>query len=192
MGGIGSSSRCTGDHTVGVLLLTNFGTSEQLRVDGVPVGRLLEEKPRPARDPGGSCIAVVAPDAPLAPQQLERLARRAGLGLGRAGSVAHHGSGEIFVAFATATERSFPDGELDPLFQAAVDATEEAVLQFQRFYRLPATGTLNAETLALMRRPRCGVPDKPPAAAGVAGIFLIIGASLGISGAVAQLQRRAQ
>ena len=126
-GGIGSSSRRAGEHTVGVLLLTNFGVSEQLRVDGVPVGELLEEAPRP-RAPGGSCIAVVATDAPLAPQQLERLARRAGLGLARAGSVAHHGSGEIFVAFATSDERSFPDKELDPLFQAAVDATEEAVL----------------------------------------------------------------
>jgi D-aminopeptidase len=127
-GGIGSSSRRAGDHTVGVLLLTNFGTREQLRLDGVPVGRSLDERPDELPDPGGSCIAVVATDAPLAPPQLERLARRAGLGLARAGSVAHHGSGEIFVAFATATERSFPDRELDPLFEAAVDATEEAVL----------------------------------------------------------------
>jgi D-aminopeptidase len=127
-GGIGSASRGAGGHTVGVLLLTNFGTSEQLRVDGVPVGRLLDERPHEEPDPGGSCIAVVATDAPLAPPQLERLARRAGLGLARAGSVAHHGSGEIFVAFATSSERSFPDRELDPLFQAAVDATEEAVL----------------------------------------------------------------
>jgi D-aminopeptidase len=127
-GGIGSSSRRAGDHTVGVLLLTNFGTREQLRVDGVPIGRLLDERPDEMPDPGGSCIAVVATDAPLAPPQLERLARRAGLGLARTGSVAHHGSGEIFVAFATASERSFPDRELDPLFQAAVDATEEAVL----------------------------------------------------------------
>ena len=127
-GGIGSSSRRAGNHTVGVLLLTNFGTSEQLRVDGVPVGQLLDENPRPARDPGGSCIAVLATDAPLAPHQLERLARRAGLGLARAGSVAHHGSGEIFVAFATSGGRSFADRELDPLFQAVVDATEEAVL----------------------------------------------------------------
>ena len=127
-GGIGSSSRRTGDHTVGVLLLTNFGTSEQLRVDGVPIGRLLDDRPDEMPDPGGSCIAVVATDAPLTPPQLERVARRAGLGLARAGSVAHHGSGEIFVAFATATERSFPDRELDPLFQAAVDASEEAVL----------------------------------------------------------------
>jgi D-aminopeptidase len=127
-GGIGSSSRRAGDHVVGVLLLTNFGSSEQLRVDGVPVGRLLDERPDEAPDPGGSCIAVVATDAPLTPPQLERLARRAGLGLARAGSVAHHGSGEIFVAFATSDGRSVPDRDLDALFQAAVDATEEAVL----------------------------------------------------------------
>ena len=127
-GGIGSSSRRAGEHTVGVLLLTNFGTREQLRVDGVPIGRLLDEHPSSRPEPGGSCIAVVATDAPLTSPQLERLARRAGLGLARAGSVAHHGSGEIFVAFATSAGRSFPDRELDPLFQAAVDATEEAVL----------------------------------------------------------------
>src|SRR5262252_5319728 len=127
-GGIGSSSRRVDAHTVGVLLLTNFGTREQLRVDGVPVGQLLDEKPDEAPEPGGSCIAVVATDAPLAPPQLERLARRAGLGLARAGSVAHHGSGEIFVAFATSDHRAFADRDLNPLFQAAVDATEEAVL----------------------------------------------------------------
>ena len=127
-GGIGSSSRRAGEHTVGVLLLTNFGSSGQLRVDGVPVGQLLDERPNEAPAPGGSCIAVVATDAPLTPPQLERLARRAGLGLARAGSVAHHGSGEIFVAFATSGERSFADRDLNPLFQAAVDATEEAVL----------------------------------------------------------------
>jgi D-aminopeptidase len=127
-GGIGSSSRRAGEHTVGVLLLTNFGSSEQLRVDGVPIGQLIDEQPGEAPAPGGSCIAVLATDAPLTPPQLERLARRAGLGLARAGSVAHHGSGEIFVAFATSGECSFPDRELNPLFQAAVDATEEAVL----------------------------------------------------------------
>jgi D-aminopeptidase len=128
-GGIGSSSRRAGDHTVGVLLLTNFGSSVQLRVDGVPVGQLLDERPDDAPKPGGSCIAVLATDAPLTPPALERLARRAGLGLARAGSVAHHGSGEIFIAFAASGDRSFQDSrDLDPLFQAAVDATEEAVL----------------------------------------------------------------
>jgi D-aminopeptidase len=127
-GGIGSSSRRAGEHTVGVLLLTNFGSWEQLLVDGVPIGRLLDERPDDTSEPDGSCIAVVATDAPLTPPQLERLARRAGLGLARTGSVAHHGSGEIFVAFATSDERSFSDRELNPLFQAVVDATEEAVL----------------------------------------------------------------
>jgi D-aminopeptidase len=138
-GGIGSSSRVTGDgHTVGVLVLANFGARSQLRVDGVPVGRLLrgggagtEEDAR--RPPAGSCIAVVATDAPLGPAQLTRVARRAGLGLARTGSVAHHGSGEIFVAFSTTARGepappTLPDTELDPLFQATVEATEESVL----------------------------------------------------------------
>jgi D-aminopeptidase len=127
-GGIGSSSRRAGDETVGVLVLANFGSAEQLRVDGVPVGRLLAERGAGPPNPRGSCIVVVATDAPLAPSQLERLARRAGLGLARTGSVAHHGSGEIFVAFATSGERSSAAGDMNALFQAAVDATEEAVL----------------------------------------------------------------
>jgi D-aminopeptidase len=137
-GGIGTASRVAeAGVTVGVLVLANFGSAPDLRVDGVPVGRTLRpEKIRPR--PAGSCIAVVATDAPLAPSQLTRMARRAGLGLARAGSVAHHGSGEIFLAFSTSGRRprakvglrsaSFPDRELDPLFAAAVDATEEAVL----------------------------------------------------------------
>ena len=135
-GGIGSSSRVTGGgHTVGVLVLANYGDSSDLRIDGVPVGRQLQP-PSFDRDPAGSCIAVVATDAPLGAAQLTRVARRAGLGLARTGSVAHHGSGEIFVAFSTATRAprdeparpALPDGELDPLFLATVDATEEAVL----------------------------------------------------------------
>lgn len=141
-GGIGSSSRVTGDHAVGVLVLANFGSWHQLRVDGVPVGRMLGAPsgcdtsgggpPKPA----GSCIGVVATNAPLGPAQLERVARRVGLGLARAGSVAHHGSGEIFVALSTGarTQRgealspTLPGRALDPLFEATVDATEEAVL----------------------------------------------------------------
>ena len=140
-GGIGSSSRLVpeSDATVGVLVLANFGSAEDLRIDGMPVfptiGGGLDPRP-----PAGSCIAIVATDAPLQPAQLERLARRAGLGLARTGSVAHHGSGEIFLAFSTAaTERderpplrvdraAVPDRHLDPLFAATVAATEEAVL----------------------------------------------------------------
>jgi len=128
-GGIGSASRRTPgtDTTVGVLLLTNFGSREELRVDGVPVGRLLGGGPDGGPPtPAGSCIAVVATDAPLASADLTRMARRAGLGLARTGSTAHHGSGEIFLAFSTS--QSVAELDFDPLFTATVDATEEAVL----------------------------------------------------------------
>ncbi len=135
-GGIGSGSRLAGEHVVGVLVLANFGSREDLVIDGVPAGRLLGGELPPPRDPAGSCIAIVATDAPLGPHQLERLARRAGLGLARTGSVAHHGSGEIFLAFSTGarvprgTPRApaLPDSELNPLFSAAVEATEQAVI----------------------------------------------------------------
>lgn len=125
-GGIGTASRAAGDALVGALVLANFGTREQLRIDGVALGDLGGDGGPAA--PAGSCIAVLATDAPLGPHQLERLARRAGLGLARTGSVAHHGSGEIFAAFATATGCDHPDDRLDELFEAAVEATEEAVL----------------------------------------------------------------
>ncbi len=123
-GGIGSASRVAGGATVGALLLTNFGTSPERRVDGVPVGRSLPVPSAERRPPAGSCIAVLATDAALSAHDLERLARRAGLGLARTGSVAHHGSGEIFLAISTGAATA----ELDDLFAAAVDATEEAVL----------------------------------------------------------------
>jgi len=124
-GGIGTASRRVGDFTVGVLLLTNFGVPEQLRIDGVAPGLVPPDHRKKA---AGSCIGVVATDAPLSPHDLERLARRVGLGLARAGSVAHHGSGEIFVAFATSDERTMRGKAIDALFQATVDAAEEAVL----------------------------------------------------------------
>jgi D-aminopeptidase len=161
-GGIGSASRLVPaiGAVVGVVVLANFGERRQLRVDGVPVGRLLGEAgggpprpaegpagepPRPAGEhraggpprPAGSCIVVVATDAPLRSAALTRVARRAGLGLARTGSVAHHGSGEIFLAFSTGYRQhrerraivdTLPDGDLDALFAATVDATEEAVL----------------------------------------------------------------
>jgi D-aminopeptidase len=126
-GGIGSASRIAGDHVVGVLVLANFGSGRQLTIAGVPVGRHLPAQGR--SNDAGSCIAVVATDAPCSPAALERIARRAGLGLARTGSVAHHGSGEIFVAFSTARDAArLEDAEIDPLFAATVDATEEAVL----------------------------------------------------------------
>jgi D-aminopeptidase len=138
-GGIGTASRITPNgHTVAVLLMTNFGERERLTVDGVPVGRLLPPDEGADRPPAGSCIGVVVTDAPVDGAGCARLARRIGLGLGRTGSVAHNGSGEIFMATATGA-RMRRDGSwisppatagraLDPLFEAVVDASEEAVL----------------------------------------------------------------
>lgn len=139
-GGIGTSSRVTPDgHTVAVLLLTNYGTREQLVVDGVPVGRLLGPAATPGvPKPAGSCIGVVVTDAPVDGAACSRLARRVGLGLARTGSVAQHGSGEIFLACSTGLRvdrdgtydgRATVSGRaLDPVFAAVVEATEEAVL----------------------------------------------------------------
>jgi len=130
-GGIGTASRLVPElgAVLGALVLANFGDARELRVDGVPVGRLLGDRaPGDGRRPAGSCIVVLATDAPLAAAQLRRVAMRAGLGLARTGSVAHHGSGEIFLALATQGPPAVPDDALDPLFAAAVDAVEESVL----------------------------------------------------------------
>jgi D-aminopeptidase len=141
-GGIGTASRLVGEHTVAVLLMTNFGAREELVVNGVHVGRSLgPETPTSSTDerkPAGSCIGIVVTDAPVDGASCARLARRVGLGLARAGSVAHHGSGEIFMAFGTGMRMDRdgkPDGTpvltgraLDPLFTAVVEAAEEAVL----------------------------------------------------------------
>jgi D-aminopeptidase len=137
-GGIGTSSRLVPElgATVGVLVLANFGAWSDLRVDGMAVGRALGAPDAARRPPAGSCIVVVATDAPLGAAQLQRVARRAGLGLARTGSVAHHGSGEIFLAFAAGSAAgAVPDGALDPIFAGTVEATEEAVLNALWFAR---------------------------------------------------------
>jgi D-aminopeptidase len=146
-GGIGTASRVVpsqaGDHTVAVLLMTNFGSREECVVNGVPLGRRLAESAVSGatgdeKPPAGSCIGIVVTDAAVDGASCARLARRVGLGLARAGSVAHHGSGEIFMAFGTGMRLDRdgrPDGTpvvtgraLDPLFAAVVEASEEAVL----------------------------------------------------------------
>jgi D-aminopeptidase len=140
-GGIGTASRLVDGHVLGALVLTNFGALERLCVNGSPVGKRFAALGRSGEReaPEGSCIVVIATDAPILPAQCERLARRAGLGLARTGSVASHGSGEIFLAFSTGcrldrngrgrvTHEVLQDGDLTALFEAAVDATEEAVL----------------------------------------------------------------
>jgi D-aminopeptidase len=147
-GGIGTSSRLVQVaeklYTVGALVLTNFGIQRELSVNGVPVGRLLSDEESGAVHEG-SCIVVLATDAPLNHRQCERLAKRGALGLARTGSTARDMSGEIIVAFATGnmitgnagpeiTIRTLVDGPsdagnspLNALFTGAIEATEEAV-----------------------------------------------------------------
>jgi D-aminopeptidase len=154
-GGIGTASRVVseadGGHTVGVLVQANHGRRERFAVNGVPVARALEDIPVPgpadaALPPGaGSIIVIVATDAPLLPHQCARLAQRAGLGVARVGGVGEHTSGDLFLCFATGNRgmtaggiderapHTFPltmlsDVYITPLFDAVVEATEEAIV----------------------------------------------------------------
>jgi D-aminopeptidase len=145
-GGIGTSSRRLparfGGYTIGVLVQTNFGGV--LTMDGVPVGKLLGRhdfaEPGAAGPGDGSCMIVVATDAPADARNLERLAARALFGLARTGASYSHGSGDFAIAFSTAVEmrtaigapdlqsrRLLSSEAMSPLFQAALEATEEAV-----------------------------------------------------------------
>ncbi len=123
---------------VGVFLQANFGRRSQLVIDGLPVGK--EIPGEVYKEESGSCIAVVATDAPLLPNQLKRLARRVSLGLARTGTVSGNGSGDLFIAFSTANAgaanpeklthsvQTIPNDRMDPIFTAVVEATEEAVV----------------------------------------------------------------
>jgi D-aminopeptidase len=145
--GIGTSSRklspAFGGYTVGVLVMNNFGHMQDLRIAGIPVGPLLYPRYRHFHKRAmsyGSIIAVVATDAPLSSHQLGRIAKRAALGIGRAGSIAAHGSGEMILAFSTANKiprttqkmiyhmKILLDQRLNPLYEAAIEATEEAIV----------------------------------------------------------------
>jgi L-aminopeptidase/D-esterase-like protein len=147
-GGIGTASRQleakAGGYTVGVLVQCNYGLRGQLRIAGVPVGKeipkdTIRSQAKGADAERGSIIIVVATDAPLVAHQLKRLARRAALGLGRNGSVSGNGSGDIFIAFSTAnpgawkptgvrTIEMLPNDRMGPVFEATVQATEEAII----------------------------------------------------------------
>lgn len=142
--GIGTSSRVVSirghSYTVGVLVQSNYGERHQLTIAGVPVGREIPHSlPGKVADKDGSIIVCIATDAPLLPHQCKRLARRAAMGLARLGSVAQHSSGDIFLAFSTCQAGSTDGGlslwqalphgpAIDPLFQATVEATEEAIV----------------------------------------------------------------
>jgi L-aminopeptidase/D-esterase-like protein len=141
-GGIGTSSRKLdakeGGYTLGVLVQCNYGLRNQLRIAGVPVGRDIKDELVWSKETG-SIIVVVATDAPLLPHQLKRLARRVSLGLARNGSVSGNGSGDIFIAFSTANPNAagskgnasltmLPNDTMGALFEATVEATEEAII----------------------------------------------------------------
>ncbi|MDC9614808.1 P1 family peptidase [Xenorhabdus khoisanae] len=148
-GGTGTSSRILdkkdGGYTVGVLVQGNFGDRNDLIISGIPVGKeikdfdLIYHGDKKKLKDAGSIIAVVATDAPLAPHQLNKIAKRVSLGLARVGGVARNTSGEIFIAFSTANNDAFsreevrtikilPNDKLDPLYEATINATEEAVI----------------------------------------------------------------
>ncbi|HXK03196.1 MAG TPA: P1 family peptidase [Verrucomicrobiae bacterium] len=145
-GGIGTASRkIAGGFTVGALVQCNCGSRRQLRIGGLPVGEEISAgMPRASAAPGyredtGSIIIVVATDAPLLPHQTQRLARRATIGLARTGSTSGNGSGDIFIAFSTANPGAaaakaaanvamMPNDSLNPVFEGAVQAVEEAIV----------------------------------------------------------------
>jgi D-aminopeptidase len=141
-GGIGTASRVTDDgYTVGVLVQANHGRRPRLSIDGVPVGRRLgpERVPLPPRpgDPTGSIIVLVATDAPLLPHQCDRVAQRAALGIARTGGAGENSSGDLILAWSTAnaigngstqTVTMLANERIDQIFYAAIDATEEAIV----------------------------------------------------------------
>jgi D-aminopeptidase len=165
-GGIGTASRVlsadAGGYAIGVLVQCNYGARRELRVAGVPVGEEITDllpcvslddprvrpgrarcsNPAPSREEiegAGSIIIVIATDAPLLPHQLQRVATRAALGVGRMGGKGENSSGDIFVAFSTANPRAaegdrpvrvemLPNDRLNPIFSATVQATEEAIV----------------------------------------------------------------
>lgn len=145
-GGTGTASRKLeqrdGGYTVGVLVQANYGSRELLRIAGVPVGKEITDllpKRGQAPEGAGSIIVVVATDAPLLPHQLKRIVTRVALGVGVMGGRGENSSGDIFIAFSTAnpevaktkdlaTITMLPNERINPLFRAAVEATEEAIV----------------------------------------------------------------
>ncbi len=137
-GGDPGSQKASRAYTVGVFLQANFGRRPQLMIAGIPVGK--EIPGEVYKKENGSCIAVVATDAPLLPNQLKRLARRVSLGLARTGTISGNTSGDLFIAFSIANPnvaspdqithdvQTIPNDLMDPLFAGVVQATEEAVV----------------------------------------------------------------
>jgi L-aminopeptidase/D-esterase-like protein len=141
-GGIGTASRKvqlqSEEFNIGVLVQANFGKRDHLQIAGVPVGMEIRDHLILPRI-GSSIIIVIATDAPILPHQLKRLARRASLGLGKVGAISSNFSGDIFLAFSTANPGAsnpseivqismIPNDQMDPVFEAVVQSTEEAII----------------------------------------------------------------
>jgi D-aminopeptidase len=143
-GGTGTASRLAGSYTVGVLVQANHGQRRRLQINGIPVGERVPPSlvplPSPRSSGEGSIIVVVATDAPLLPFQCRRLAQRAALGIGRTGGLGADSSGDLILAFATGNQvnpdavtptvpvEMLQNARMDPLFEAVVEATEEAIV----------------------------------------------------------------
>jgi D-aminopeptidase len=149
-GGIGTASRVVdGDFVVGVLVQANYGRRERLAINGVQVGEQIPAtevplpQPAPVATSDGSIIVVIAASAPVLPHQCDRLAQRAALGIARVGGLGEHGSGDLILAFSTGNDglppepssskeplqiRMLPNSAMNLLFQATVEATEEAIV----------------------------------------------------------------
>lgn len=124
--GIGSASRIVDEHTVGVLVLTNTGKPDDLRIDGLKVDRFVDENTE-ASSAGGSIMIIVGTDANLEARQLNRVLQRTSLGLGRVGGIAHHGSGDFALGFTNGRGTTLKDSNLTTLFRGVIEATEEAI-----------------------------------------------------------------
>lgn len=142
--GVGTASRRVDEHVVGALVLTNTGRPRDLRIDGLRVGERVHPEDD-AAPPGGSIMMLVGTDADLTARQLARVAKRASLGLGRTGGIAHHGSGDFAIAFANGRGSRLDDSELTPLFRAAIEATEEAI--YNSLTRAETTTGLDGRTV---------------------------------------------
>jgi len=144
--GIGTASRMVGGgYTVGVLVQSNWGHRTEMRIAGIRIGEVIKDleivenpmPPKPRRT-DGSIVVVIATDAPFLPHSMKRIARRAGLGMARLGSIGRHASGEFFIAFSTAKPETgkkgienwtaLPLGKIDLFFEATVQAVEEAIV----------------------------------------------------------------
>jgi len=182
--GTGTSSRAVKidgrEYRLGVLVQANYGVRSELRIAGVPVGKVLKNDllwPEPKDD--GSIIIVIATDAPLLPHQLKRVARRAALGLARNGSYSGNGSGDIFIAFSTANEAASQQAisslsalgydQMDPLFLATVQAVEESIINAM-IAAEPMTGydghkaaAIDTQALIKLLKEHKAVPEKKTA-----------------------------